>query len=231
MPALAGCVENDNTEGLSENDIAVSPKTMMAGEFQPLVITAKKDLSVFIPNLVVDPVSNYIQNGTVVDLKTGETKQLISLAPPRIDSAFVFLSEYGNSNWPIRNSNESWEQWVNRKGMDEEGLFVERIDPEEKASLFTLNHTDERGAEVVPVKIELERPISAAYGVDEGGLFSTGFVDGKTVYNNIARISDETLDPTDLADGAAGYLDRWAGQGNLAYEDAAQFLIAEMTAY
>ena len=70
MPALAGCVENDNTERLNENDIAVSPKTMVAGEFQPLVITAKNDLSVFIPNLVVDPVSNYIQNGTVVDLKT-----------------------------------------------------------------------------------------------------------------------------------------------------------------
>ena len=231
MPAIAGCLEDEKSDSLSVNDIVISPETMTAGEFQPLVITAKKDMSVFIPNLVVDPVSNYIQNGTVVDLKTGETKQLISLAPPRIDSAFVFLSEYGNSNWPIRNSNESWLQWVDRKGMDEEGLFVERIDPEEKTSLFTLNHTDERGAEVVPVKIELERPISAAYGVDEGGLFSTGFVDGRTVYNNIHRITDDTPDFLDPADGAVGYLDRWAGQGNVAYEDAAQFLIAEMTAY
>ena len=51
------------------------------------------------------------------------------------------------------------------------------------------------------------------------------------MYNSIARISDETPDILDPADGAVGYLDRWAGQGNLAYEDAAQFLIAEMTSY
>jgi hypothetical protein len=30
-------------------------------------------------------------------------------------------------------------------------------------------------------------------------------------------MSDESNDITDLADGANGYLDRWAGQGNAAY--------------
>ena len=35
----------------------------------------------------------------------------------------------------------------------------------------------------------------------------------------------------DLADGAQGYLDRWAGQGNLAYEDGAQWLISEMESF
>ena len=35
-------------------------------------------------------------------------------------------------------------------------------------------------------------------------------------------------DPTDLADNAVGYLDRWAGQGNAAYEDAALYLIGQM---
>jgi hypothetical protein len=202
---------------------------MIAGEFQPLVITAKKDLSVFIPNLVIDPASNYVQNGTVLDMRIGETQQLISLAPPRIDSTFVFLSEYGTVNWPIRNSNESWEQWVNRNGMKEEGMAVTRVAPSEGTSLDSLNLTANKGATVVPIRISVERPNSAAYSIDEGGLFSTGFVDGRTVYNNIARITDDSLGaPPDFA---TGYLDRWAGQGNLAYEDAAQFLIAEMTAY
>ena len=229
MPALAGCLENEGTDRISADDIAVNPGTMVAGEFQPLVITAKKDLSVFIPNLVIDPVSNYVQNGTVLDMRIGETQQLISLAPPRIDSTFVFLSGYGTVNWPIRNSNESWDQWVNRNGMKEDGMAVTRVAPSEGTSLDSLNLTKNKGATVVPIKISVDRPISAAYSIDEGGLFSTGFVDGRTVYNNIARITDDSLGaPPDFA---TGYLDRWAGQGNLAYEDAAQFLIAEMTAY
>ena len=229
MPALAGCLENEGTDGISADDIAVNPGTMIAGEFQPLVITAKKDLSVFIPNLVIDPVSNYVQNGTVLDMRIGETQQLISLAPPRIDSTFVFLSGYGTVNWPIRNSNESWDQWVNRNGMKEDGMAVTRVAPSEGTSLDSLNLTTNKGATVVPIRISVDRPISAAYSIDEGGLFSTGFVDGRTVYNNIARITDDSLGaPPDFA---TGYLDRWAGQGNLAYEDAAQFLIAEMTAY
>ncbi len=229
MPALAGCLENEGKDGISVNDITVNPGTMIAGEFQPLVITAKKDLSVFIPNLVIDPVSNYVQNGTVLDMRIGETQQLISLAPPRIDSTFVFLSGYGTVNWPIRNSNESWDQWVNRNGMKEDGMAVTRVAPSEGTSLDSLNLTTNKGATVVPIRISVERPNSAAYSIDEGGLFSTGFVDGRTVYNNIARITDDSLGaPPDFA---TGYLDRWAGQGNLAYEDAAQFLIAEMTAY
>ena len=229
MPALAGCLENEGTDRISADDIAVNPGTMVAGEFQPLVITAKKDLSVFIPNLVIDPVSNYVQNGTVLDMRIGETQQLISLAPPRIDSTFVFLSGYGTVNWPIRNSNESWDQWVNRNGMKEDGMAVTRVAPSEGTSLDSLNLTKNKGATVVPIRISVDRSISAAYSIDEGGLFSTGFVDGRTVYNNIARITDDSLGaPPDFA---TGYLDRWAGQGNLAYEDAAQFLIAEMTAY
>ena len=229
MPALAGCLENEGTDRISADDIAVNPGTMVAGEFQPLVITAKKDLSVFIPNLVIDPASNYVQNGTVLDMRIGETQQLISLAPPRIDSTFVFLSGYGTVNWPIRNSNESWDQWVNRNGMKEDGMAVTRVAPSEGTSLDSLNLTTNKGATVVPIRISVDRPISAAYSIDEGGLFSTGFVDGRTVYNNIARMTDDSLGaPPDFA---TGYLDRWAGQGNLAYEDAAQFLIAEMTAY
>lgn len=231
VPAIAGCLGNEGVDSLSADDVIVSPKTMIAGEFQPLVITAKRDVSVFIPHMVIDPISNYVQNGTVLDMKIGDTKQLTALAPPRIDSAFVFLAQYGTEIWPIRNPSESWDQWVNRDGMNTEGKSITRVDPIEGSSLYTLNSTKEKPGSSVPVRIDIKRDISAAYSVDEGGSFSTGFVDGRTVYNTIARISDGTPDLTDPYDGAVGYLDRWAGQGNLAYEDAAQFLIAEMTAY
>ena len=181
--------------------------------------------------MIIDSVSNYVQNGTVLDMKIGETEQVTVLAPPRIDTAFIFLSKYGTEIWPIRNPSESWNDWVERGGMNGESLAVSRVEPEEGASLYTLNSTKEKASRSIPVKIDVKREVSAAYSVDEGGLFSTGFIDGRTVYNSIARISDETPDILDPADGAVGYLDRWAGQGNLAYEDAAQFLIAEMTAY
>ena len=58
-----------------------------------------------------------------------------------------------------------------------------------------------------------------------------GLVDGRTVLNYINVMSDETPDPLDPADGAVGYLDRWAGQGNAAYEDGAQYLIKEMEGF
>ena len=231
VTSIAGCLGEEDEDIISAKYVDISPKIMTAGEFQPIVITAKKDMSVFIPNLVVDPVPMYVQNGTVLDLNAGETVQLMTMGPPRINSAFVFLADYGTQVWPIRLPSESWEDWVNREGFKEKEINVMRVEPAEYASLDTLNNTEDQGASIIPIRLSVERPISAAYSIDEGGLFSTGFVDGKTVYNNIARISDETLDPTDLADGAEGYLDRWAGQGNLAYEDAAQFLIAEMTAY
>ena len=230
MPAMAGCLEDNDVESISVNDIVVNPISMVGGEFQPFVISAKRDISVFIPHMVIDPVSNYVQNGTILDMKTGETKQLTVLAPPRIDSAFIFLSKYGTDIWPIRNPSESWEQWVNRNGMSNENLAVERIEPNEGSSLYSLNLTKQNADSSIPFRIDIKREVSVAYTADEGGLFSTGFVDGRTVYNSIARMSDETFDPIS-PDLAVGYLDRWAGQGNAAYEDAAQFLIAEMTSY
>ena len=230
MPAIAGCLEDNDVEPMSVNDIVVKPITMVGGEFQPFVISAKRDISVFIPHMVIDPASNYVQNGTIVDMKTGETKQLTILAPPRIDSAFIFLSKYGTDIWPVRNPSESWEQWVNRNGMSNENLAVERIEPNEGSSLYSLNLTKQNADSSIPFRIDIKREVSVAYTADEGGLFSTGFVDGRTVYNSIARMSDETFDPIS-PDLAVGYLDRWAGQGNAAYEDAAQFLIAEMTSY
>jgi len=229
--SFAGCLENNEDELISLDDVIVNPGILIGGEFQTLVISVKRDVSVFIPHMVVDPSSNYVQNGTVLDMQTGETKQLTILAPPRIDTAFVFLSKYGTEIWPIRNPSESWNDWVERGGINGGSLSVARIAPDEGASLYNLNSTNEVAKSVVPVRLNVVRDISAAYSVDEGGMFSTGFVDGRTVYNSIARISDETPDILDPADGAVGYLDRWAGQGNLAYEDAAQFLIAEMTAY
>ena len=67
-------------------------------------------------------------------------------------------------------------------------------------------------------------------GVPEGGFHSSGLVHGKNVYDRLYIITDPT-DSFDIVDGKVGYYDRWAGQGNPAYEDAAMYLIDEFTSF
>ena len=95
--------------------------------------------------------------------------------------------------------------------------------PSDNASSFSYEmHT---GIDVLPYEFAILREQMPAYSEADGGRHSTGVVDGRTTYNYLSSLSDETTDPTDLIDGAVGYLDRWAGQGNAAYEDAALHLI------
>ena len=137
--SFAGCLENNEDEPISSDDVIVNPSILIGGEFQTLVISVKRDVAVFIPHMVVDPSSNYVQNGTVLDMQTGETKQLTILAPPRIDTAFVFLSKYGTEIWPIRNPSESWNGWVERGGINGGSLSVARIAPDEGAKKIFWN--------------------------------------------------------------------------------------------
>ena len=78
------------------------------------------------------------------------------------------------------------------------------------------------------MRVPIERPMAPAYAESEGGRHSTGVVNGRTTFNFLSSLTDTSADPTDAADGALGYLDRWAGQGNIAYEDAALHLRATL---
>ena len=73
--SFAGCLESNEEDIISSNDVVVNPVTLVAGEFQPLVISAKRDVSVFIPHMVVDPASNYLQNGIHLALELILTDQ------------------------------------------------------------------------------------------------------------------------------------------------------------
>ena len=64
--------------------------------------------------------------------------------------------------------------------------------------------------------------------IEQGGAHSAGLLHGRVVYERLHEITDPSL-AFDV-DGRAGYWDRWAGQGNPAYEDAAQYLISELSA-
>ena len=232
MAPLAGCFgENDEDGAVKSGDVTITPVTMIGGVFQGLTIAAEQDLSAFIPYLIKNQESGFIQNSTVLDLRAGDSVLLNVLAPPRTDTAVVLLGDYGRENWPIRSIDESWKTWYDRSGFEGgDALGIMRV-PGVNGTLDTVVPSNSSSSGVLAVRIAVERPMAAAYGEADGGRHSTGLVDGLNVFNYISHMSDETADPTDAADGAVGYLDRWAGQGNAAYEDAAQYLIGNLESF
>ena len=232
MAPLAGCFgENENDGVVRSGDVTITPVTMIGGVFQGLTISAEQDLSAFVPYLIKNQESGFIQNSTVIDLRAGESVLLNVLAPPRTDTAVVLLGEYSREEWPIRSIDESWKTWYDRSGFEAGNApGIVRVDGE-NGTLDTVMPSNNSGGDVLAIRIAINRPMAAAYGEADGGRHSTGLVDGLNVFNYISHITDETADPTDAADGAVGYLDRWAGQGNAAYEDAAQYLIGNLESF
>ena len=229
LAPLSGCFgEGDNDGPIRQSDVVVTPEVLIGGVFQGVTISADRDLSAFVPYLILDEDSGFVQNSTVVDLKAGERVLLTVLAPPRTDTAVVLLGDYQRENWPIRHLNESWKTWLERGGFDNKNSQGISVVDGANGSLSTVQSSSINGGGVTAVVLSVERPQAPGFSEAEGGRHTTGLVDGRTVFNYINVMSDETPDPTDAADGAVGYLDRWAGQGNAAYEDAAQYLIQTM---
>ena len=229
LAPLAGCFgETGEDSRVGTGDVSITPETLIGGVFQGLTISADRDLSAYIPYLILNTDTQFVQNSTVLDLKAGESVLLTVLAPPRTDTAVILVGEYGRESWPIRSIDESWKTWWERGGFEaQSGQGVSRVAGLNN-SIDTVNTTVSNGGAATPILLTIERPQAPGFTESEGGRHSTGLVDGRTVFNYINVMSDETLDPTDAADGAVGYLDRWAGQGNAAYEDAAQYLIQTM---
>ena len=227
---MSGCFGEEVDNIVSEGDVVITPSVWIGGEFQAITISAESDLSAYVPYLLLNPENGFIQNSTVVDLKAGDSTQIIVLAPPRTDTAVVLVGEYGRDEWPIRDLTESWKSWFARDGFKEtNSQGITRISS--NTSIDTVAPSSSNGGKVIAIRLGIERPFAAAYDESEGGRHSMGLVDGRTVLNYINVMSDETPDPLDPADGAVGYLDRWAGQGNAAYEDAAQYLIKELEGF
>ena len=229
LAPLSGCFgEGDNDGRITQSDVVVTPEVLIGGVFQGLTISANRALSAFVPYLILNEDTGFVQNSTVVDLKAGESVLLTVLAPPRTDTAVVLLGDYQREDWPIRHLNESWKTWLERGGFDDKNSQGISVVDGVNGSLSTVRSSSINGGGVTAVVLSVERPQAPGFSEAEGGRHTTGLVDGRTVFNYINVMSDETPDPTDAADCAFGYLDRCAGQGNAAYEDAAQYLIQTM---
>ncbi|MBT3656755.1 MAG: M28 family peptidase [Euryarchaeota archaeon] len=229
LAPLSGCFGEDNDNSLKSDDITITPGILRGGEFQGLTIAADSDMSAFVPYLIMNPENGFVQNSTVIDLEAGESVLLTILAPPRTDTAVIMVGEIGRENWPIRELDESWRTWYARDGHErDDNQGIVRLSGD---TIDTVEPSTSNGGSVIALTIPIERPMAAAFSDADGGRHSTGVVNGRTTYDYLSMLSDESTDPTDLADGAIGYLDRWAGQGNAAYEDAAQYLIQTLDSF
>ena len=202
LAPLSGCFGEDNGDSLSSDDVVITPAIFTGGVFQGVTIAADSDMSAFIPYLILNQDSGFVQNSTVVDLKAGESVLLSVLAPPRTDTAVVLIGEYGREDWPIRGLDESWRTWYNRGGQDSNDNQGITRAPGNNSSLDVVLPSSNNGGDVVAVRIPIQRQMAAAYSDADGGRHSTGIVNGRTTYDYLAMLSDESLDATDLADGA-----------------------------
>ena len=227
---VSGCFGQEDDNKLNSDDLFIGIENLQAGVFQNVLFSAQEDLSVFIPYLIQDPITGFIQNSTVIDIKDGDSTEVRILPPPRNELALVMIGDWGRQNWPIREMNESWATWLQRNGDDGGGNGILRIAAEENATFDTINNSVEDGGSVITQILNIIRQEMAIYNKEEGATHSTGLVSGRGVYNTLNLLTDDTPDPVSW-DGRAGYWDRWAGQGNLAYEEAAQWLHLELEKY
>ena len=225
---LSGCFGEEGGEP-SSSDLYVNPEVVVAGVFQPIELVASESMSVYVPYLIKDPETGFVQNTTVVDIGGGDTVVLEVLAPPRTDGMFMLVGEYGRGHWPVRHESESWETWLSRggeDGMDSQGAI--RV-PANDSTFDTMEvHSVVMGG---PVSVKFVPSVrQTSVSMEEGGGHSAGLVHGRIVYDRLFELSDPT-DTLDPVDGKAGYFDRWAGQGNAAYEDAALYIIGELEGF
>ena len=227
--SMVGCFANDDDSDFANGDaLNIAPDPLTAGIFHSVYFKADEAMRVLIPYLVLQPNTGYIQNGTVLDLGEDEEYEIVILIPPRIDSFIVLIGEPGREYFPIREGNVSWATWIENGMKASRG--VEIIESEFEEGLLQLSNSTETGGTVSIKSASIVRPVAAGVSIADGGIHSTGIVSGLETYNMLSVLSDETPS-ADPYDGAKGYLNRWAGQGNPAYENAADFLVQEFTEY
>ena len=226
--SISGCFSGDGDE-FDGSDLSIGNDLVASGFFHTLELQASSRLSLYVPYLILDPETGYVQNSTVIDIERGQELSLDILIPPRTDGIHILLAEYGRSHWPVRDQSESWASWYERTGgrnLGDSGAI--RVPA--NGSLYDSVETKSvvRPGDVVVKYIPAER--SSTVPSTDGGAHSSGLVHGRVVYDRLFELSDPT-DTLDPVDGKAGYFDRWAGQGNPAYEDAALYIIGELESF
>lgn len=227
LTPLSGCFGGSDSAPSPEN-LDITAASNSAGFFVDYTFEAEAAMSVFIPYLLQDPATMFVQNSTVIDLAKGGSETISILTPPRTETMLFMVGESGRENWPIRHQEESWSTWLARGGSNGDVTdSIVRVPHSVNSTWDTVNASRDTGGPVGIKTVMIQRAMEVA--VDEGGAHSSGLLHGKTVYDRLYEITDPAISLD--VDGRQGYWDRWAGQGNPAYEDAAQYLIQELSSF
>ena len=113
--SISGCFSGDGDE-FDGSDLSIGNDLVASGFFHTLELQASSRLSLYVPYLILDPETRYVQNSTVIDIERGQELSLDILIPPRTDGIHILLAEYGRSHWPVRDQSESWASWYERTG-------------------------------------------------------------------------------------------------------------------
>mgnify|MGYP002003300555 CR=1 FL=1 len=224
---LSGCFGDSDSSPLGAGDLSIDG-SYVAGDWSKVTLVAKTDLSVYIPYFVVDPGSYRAQNGTVLDIKSGTSKTVEWLLPPRNPSAMVMIGDYGRTEWPVRAANESWQDWIEDPS---NGGAVKVTENGDNGTWNWLTAHDSDGGPAAIKAFDTVRPQRSDLTMDDGVDASDGWVDGRSVYEWVDFITDDTPCVTCGADGAVGYLDRWIGNANPSYEHAITYFEGVMQGY
>jgi len=227
---LSGCFSGSEDSGpLEVGDLSIAPAEWLAGEWQWVEFSAKTDLVLYVPHFIMDSTTMYTQNGTIIDVDEGETVGFMILPSARLNNATLFVAESGTDVFSIRSSNESWETWIGR-GMSADS-YVKQIENTDGGMLPMTTAANSSSDSAIVVTVPMNRSVDSSLSESEGKAHSEGWVDGRAVYEWIEMITDETPDPLDPYDGAKGYLNRWIGNANPAYEDAITFFSGVLEGY
>ena len=75
LAPISGCF-GGSEERASADSLDVGPEVLVSGVFQEVELAADVDMSVFVPYLVIDPISGFVQNSTVLDIDGGSSVSL-----------------------------------------------------------------------------------------------------------------------------------------------------------
>ena len=134
LAPLSGCFGENEVETLDAGSLSVSNSdALQAGMWQTITLQASNDLAVFVPYFIQDPGSMRAQNGTVLDMKSGDKVNMNILFPPRNEEIVFFLGDIGRVDWPIREPDQSWMAWLNNPST---GSAVQAVDNQDTGGMW-----------------------------------------------------------------------------------------------
>ncbi len=90
--SASGCFGGDNND-IDSSDLSVDVDVLASGFFQTVELRSSVKMSVYVPYLLLDPETGFVQNSTVIDIGKGSTVSLDVLVPPRSDGIYLLLGE------------------------------------------------------------------------------------------------------------------------------------------